>query len=269
MRRLLLSLLLVGCAHQGPVPSPRCDPDAAIAAVTSSVVVVEAPVSLQPEANQVEDWMNAAAGCLSERFPEVFDLSLIQAHRPTVRIYVRGNPKASEGLSLLETGTADGRLTSYVARIHYLPQTCFAQEARTRLGEPYDADYAFHALVHELATVGLELEFRKRGQGFDLYDAPAWFYQGYAEYMALVCSSERARTSMLAKYRQAVRRDERALADPYVGGAVRIAYLYAEQGPARMDALLSAAGRFEAAFEAAFGFRVETLENRVRAWLAR
>lgn len=269
MRSLLLSVLLIGCAHQGPIPSPRCDPDAAIGSVTSSVVVVEAPVSLAPEAEEVRAWMDASARCLAERFPEAFDPGLVAAHRPAVRVYVKSNPKASEGWTLLETGTADGRIETYAARIHYLPQACFAREAQNRLGAPYDVRFAHETLTHELATVGLELKVRQRGPGFDLYDAPAWFYQGYAEYLALVCASGSSRPATLEAYLQAVRRDDRALADPHVGGAVRIAYLYDEHGAERMNALLQSRGRFGPAFEEALGFRTTTLENKIRAWLAR
>jgi len=47
-------------------------------------------------------------------------------------------------------------------------------------------------LVHEYSTVLLDLVCRAKGSGWQFFEAPKWFVQGYEEYLGLTCADAQA-----------------------------------------------------------------------------
>ncbi len=187
-------------------------------------------------------------------------------------IYLHPKPgeAASEGFASLRTeGLADG---GYRARIDWLTPSAFRPDFRSGVGEPPGDDYFAKVLVHEYGTILLDRITRAKPKGWRFYSAPAWFVQGYEEYLGLTHSTPRNRGAVLGKY-LALQKQEAdrvrigfgiGAKDPYLDGAALLHFMHEAFGRERVQAILtSEADSFETAAGPALGV---TLEEFGRKW---
>jgi hypothetical protein len=163
----------------------------------------------------------------------------------------------------------------YRATIDWLTPSGFRPGFRNSLGEPGGEDYFAKVLVHEYATILLERITRSRAKGWRFYDAPAWFVQGYEEYLGLTHSTPHNRKVVLPKYLALVKKDPHrvrigfglGVKDPYLDGAVLLHFMHETFGKAKVQAILtSEAATFEKAAGPALGVTLEEFGRRWERW---
>lgn len=183
----------------------------------------------------------------------------------TIRVEVRLYPGPGDTVraGLVETRSqVDGERVD--AQVAMLSPSAHPEEARTKANLPMDAAYIEKTLVHEYAGLVLA-ELARQNGGRRIYDRPNWFVQGYQEYLAIRYGPERAREKVFPAYLERVDAADLvedstfAPSDPYVGGAVVVAYLHDAYGEEPMRCLVkSDEPAFRRAFEACFGGALES-----------
>ena len=185
-------------------------------------------------------------------------------------------PSSSGRSFRISAGTGLAR-TSYggtttICELHFLTPAAFSARDRccTKVGESRDVDQLRRVAAHEYSTILLERISRQRA-GWRFHSAPAWFVQGYEEYLGCILAGDRTRTITLGKYRELVARTPSRLgdgevADPYIDGAILVDFLHAEFGRERVQALMSnPAGTFDEALREELGVSQRALFTRARA----
>jgi hypothetical protein len=137
-----------------------------------------------------------------------------------------------------------------------------------------DENYIFKNLVHEYSTIVLDRMTREKPRGWTFFSAPAWFVQGYEEYLGLMLSSEHSRRVTFEKYRDFHRADRKRIgagfevASPYIDGPVLLQFLHDTYGRGAVHAiLLSEAADFWSALTQATGQDREQLHEAWLLWL--
>lgn len=248
---------------------------AAVDEETPAWIDVTAPAGFEEDAAKLRRWIGAAVKVLEAEFSDFDPKRLVEPVELEFRLYGEANEKAREGSVRLESGMADGR---YRATVHLLAPSRYGR-GRSNLGEAADDEYFLGLVVHEIAAVFLDLAARAKPRGWRFYDAPAWFVQGWEEYLAVALASEHSRTVTLPLYvdtvktqpmrvREAPSPELFAVEDVYLDGPVLLAFLHDVFGRERMhDLLRSEAPALEQALLETLEIEPEGLWKCWRAWL--
>lgn len=195
-----------------------------------------------------------------------------------VVIHAEPNEAANEFTATTRSGFENDSAASYYAEIHMLAPSAHPEGLTTSIGEPKDRAYFERLAVHELSTVPLELATRIKGDGWRLRSAPAWFVQGYEEYLGMTCAPGDAGKAALARRTAMVVADPHQVddsfgldvRDPYATGAVLIRFMHEQYGAARVRRVLSSQEpTFGRAIRASLGVDLDGFMRDWRAWLER
>ena len=136
--------------------------------------------------------------------------------------------------------------------------------------------YLQKLIIHELSTLYLEGATRAKSEGWWLFDAPSWFYQGYQEYLAIELGPDEQRDEIWNRLREhAGDCPEFEAADPtpcddYIDGALLLKFMHERWGDDTLQTLLS---RQEPTFEESLENALEIDESRLfeawKSWLER
>jgi hypothetical protein len=193
---------------------------------------VHFPKPVTKDALNVRDILSSASEAPIAGFAR-FDVgALLRDTDCSVFVHQTPTDDATIAKATTRSGVTEGR---YRAEIHLLALSSHPPEPRTSAGEPKDLEYMRKLVNHEYSSIVLDRITRtKRGGGWRFYSAPAWFVQGYEEYLGLLNSSIHNRTVLFAKYKEIVRSDPRrvslapaaSLRNSYIDGAVLLAFLH-------------------------------------------
>ncbi len=198
----------------------------------------------------------------------------------SIRVVIHAEPDelANEYTATTRSGFANDAAGSYDAEIHMLAPSAHPQGLTTSIGEPKDRAYFERLAVHELSTVPLELATRIKSEGWRLRTAPAWFVQGYEEYLGMTCAPGDAGKAALARRTAMVVNDPHQVddsfgldvRDPYATGAVLIRFMHEQYGAAGVRRVLSShEPTFGRAMRASLGVDLDGFMRDWRAWLER
>ncbi|MCA9307280.1 MAG: hypothetical protein KDA16_12150 [Phycisphaerales bacterium] len=198
----------------------------------------------------------------------------------SIRVVIHAEPDelANEYTATTRSGFADDSPASYHAEIHMLAPSAHPQGLTTSIGEPKDRAYYERLAVHELSTVPLELATRIKGDGWRLRSAPAWFVQGYEEYLGMTCAPGDAGAAALDRRTAMVVADPHQVddsfgldvRDPYATGVVVLRFMHERYGADRVRSiLLSREPTFGRAVRASLGVDLDGFMRDWRAWLER
>lgn len=194
-----------------------------------------------------------------------------------VTIHAEPNQQANTSTATIRTGTRDGNRESFFAEIHILAPSAHPEGLTTSSGEPKDDLYFRRLVVHEYSTILIDLASRGKEQGWRYRSAPAWFVQGYQEYLGLTCAGQNVRERSLAAYVGVVKADPGRVADdfglevvdPYITGAVLLHFMHETYGGDRVLALLLSPERtFGRAVRNELAIDLATFMRDWEAWIA-
>lgn len=192
------------------------------------------------------------------------------------RVIIHATPdeRASEATASLISNYDGPRCMS---ELHILAPNAHGPAARTVTDEPKDAYYFHKLIMHEYCTSLLGAISRDKPTGWRFNSSPAWFVQGYEEYLALFHSSEHSRTVTYGKYLAEVKRNPARVSmdfgvdvqDPYVDGTVLLKFMHDVWGADRVQAILkSPEPTFGKAAKTSLGVTFEEFADRWNKWLA-
>ena len=264
------------------VPAPRTTPGgvelpaADWQVLKLDTLAIHFPKQLSDEAERLREYAESSRSSLAKHFtgrdtdqlmkdPVVCDLYLVD----TV-IKVAG------------PGRSHSRTSSGVAgkpalcEIITMPTSRYPADQRccTRVGAPFDAESDRRSFVHEYAGVVLG-RMNKSNAGWDFYRGPAWFRQGFEEYLAVRYGSELSRTVTLPAYRSVVAQDPArvgffSVANDYTDGAVLLDFMHSEFGDEKVAAVLvSKEEDFGKAVEKELGVSPRQFLDRWQKWAAK
>lgn len=218
------------------------------------------------------DYLPGALERLREHFRAAELDEFVDGFKCDIHLHSQPTSLASETQATGINGTTDGTDATYYLEIHLFAPSAHSSGAVTHIGEKKDAAYFERLLVHEYVAAVLDRITRAKPRGWRFHSAPRWFYDGYEEYLALVCSNEHSRTVTLPRYRAIVREDDDqvrndfglSVKNPYLGGAMLIAFMYDTFSAEKVHALLTSEERtFGLAVTSTFGV---TLDSFYAAW---
>src|SRR5687767_8681473 len=226
----------------------------------------------EADAKKVRQLLDASITALKAEFD---GLPVAELLRVDCAIYLhpKGSGKASE-YSVSITTRQDG--DKYSAVIDLLTPSAYSPTYRSNVGEPAGDDHLAKLVLHEYSTILLERVTRTKKGGWGFYSAPKWFTDGYEEYLGLVLSTPRNRNEVLAKYLATQKANPGrvtfefgvSVADPYIDGALLLAFMHEEFGKKRVQAILtSREPRFGKAVAAALGVGLDEFQKRWADWL--
>jgi len=272
---LIMGLGIVGCKTSTGTPATTLDTEQTQSTITREHYKIHFAPAVAEDARAMDGFMAQAITNLQVYFRRV-DTAAILADIAECDIYVYEEPndRANEGTATLFTEfvRVDGR-DKIKASIHFLALSKHPPGSSTGAGEPKDANYIFKTLIHEYATIWLQLVTSRVGQ-WDLYEAPSWFVQGYQEYLGLTLAAEHSRTTTLNLYKQMVREQPSridtsfgiSVRDPYYDGTVLLAFMHEVYGQERLlDLLSTRQGGFRAGIRAVAG-SVDSFTERFETW---
>lgn len=201
-------------------------------------------------------------------------------HRINVLVIVHALPGryASETTATTRSGTRTGDITTYFAEIHMLAPSAHSPGLITTIGEPKDTAYFRRLIAHELSTIPLDLATRQKKDGWRFRSAPAWFVQGYEEYLGMTCSVDSDGLAAIDRRVQIVgdnpiRVDDAFgldVQDAYVDGAVLLHFMHEQYGAETVRRILSSSEpTFGRAARAALGVDLTRFMQDWRDWLDR
>lgn len=261
---VLLSLL--ACAAEAPAPNR---PQELKQTMDLTFLKLHFAKSNEKDAAKVAAYFKDAEQRLNKEFES--HGKLLEGVDCDVYLHEESNEYANEATCTLLTNYDEARGK---AAIHFLAPSKYDATHLTSAGEPKDEKTFYKYVVHEFSTIYLERLARVKKEGW--LRGPAWFTQGYEEYLALTCSSERARTETLAKYIAIVKADPARVdfsfgleaRDPYIDGAVLVAFLHETFGRERVQQVLcSTEATFGAALKKELGVTLESFAEKWTAWL--
>ncbi len=220
------------------------------------------------EAEQVAGYIDQAIDALAKEL-DMPPPAALSPETCVVHIHPTPNDSATTGLATMHSGTRNGRP---FADLHILAPSAHDRSKTTSVGEPFDDNFFRKLLVHELSTLFLVQATRQKPKGWRFHSAPAWFVQGYEEYLAVMLGSPHSKTVTLGLYESRLRADpDRVTAlsveDPYGDGVILLQYLHTKLGAAKMRALLaSQAPSFRLAVASELGVSLDDLYTGFRAW---
>ncbi len=232
--------VLAGCGPTRAASSNEKAPHEREVASERSEEVL-APRRLTDDGRWVERTIGAVRSKLDARFGPDVARSVDAAH---VTVYVHGSPNAlaSEGQATIITRQLDD---GYLADVHLLALSAHRPEFRTKLGNKMGRRYMHKLIVHELSTVYLERMTLAKQRGWRLFDAPAWFYQGLEEYLALEVAPPKNPDRSWDQLREHTvacvgpeAEESLPVCDPYIQGAMIIRFIVDTHGFEKIKRLL-------------------------------
>jgi predicted amidohydrolase len=230
------------------------------------------------DAEKVDGYLQAAIGRLKQEFDATDVDERLTGIDCRVFLYPEPTDRASSGTTTLLTGSRrEGNVDRYYAELHQLTPAAHrgGGDDRTSVGEVKDQNYVERVLVHEYATVLLERITRSKPRGWTFYSAPAWFTQGYEEYLGLTCSNEHSHDVTFRKYLDVVVADAQrvrndfglVVTDPYVDGAILVAFMHEHYGKRKVQAILTSdALTFGAAARSTLGVTLDEFFAHWETW---
>jgi len=245
--------------------------------IKTDYYTLSAPAGLDTDAASIRTALDHGIAALKKQFAP-FDAGELLA-RATVKVVLHAKPddKVAPGHAGIESGTTDGTAATYYATIHMLTPSAHPADQKTAANEPMGMAYCERIIVHEYSTVLLEMICRTRGRGWQFFSAPAWFVQGYEEYIGLTCGNEEAGKVTLGKHIASVKAHPQwvgcdfglDVAEPYTAGAVLLHFMHERYGGARVRAILfSTEPTFGRATRSALGVGVDQFCADWNTWLA-
>lgn len=228
--------------------------------------------SVAADGPRVERWTESAFRRLDAEFHRHRPEDLAEKLQLSLYLYPAANDQVAPGRALLQTSWEGERL---VARLHLLAPSVHPANARTAVDEPMDEVYFRRVLTHELATLYLPwLTDTGKSSGWRFFSAPAWFVQGYEEYLATQLSTTTARRRTYAEYRRRFLADPDRYRDgltverPYREGVILVGLLHEWFHRQTVQALLlHPAPTFWEAVQAVLGLDEAALARRTREWI--
>jgi hypothetical protein len=263
-RQLVLLLALVAA------PALAADPDWVV--IRTDFYRLHHAPDREPDAKKVQQLLDASIAALKTEFDglPVADLLTVDC---ALYLHPKGSGKASE-YSVSITTRQDG--DKYTAVIDLLTPSAYSPTYRSNVGEPAGDDYFAKLVMHEYSTILLERITRTKKGGWSFYSAPQWFTDGYEEYLGLMRTTPRNRNEVFAKYLATQKADPGrvtfefgiSVADPYIDGALLLAFMHDEFGRKRVQAILtSREPRFGKALAAGLGVGLDEFQKRWADWL--
>jgi hypothetical protein len=243
-----------------------------LATLVTDYFTIEYPVGYEADAENVKGFLQTAVDAMLKEFADHRPDELLRTADCKVRLYSKPNNKAGAGAVLIETGVSG---STYFAHLHLLAPSAHPPTARTKTDEPMDDSYIAKTLVHEYSTIILERLTRRKTEGWRLFSAPAWFVQGYEEHLALKNASEHSRTVTWPRYLDLLRANPNRVSmdfgidvtDPYIDGAILLAFMHDVYGSERVQAVLvSSQPTFGAAMKEALGDNLPRFAEKFEAW---
>jgi hypothetical protein len=187
-------------------------------------------------------------------------------------IFVHSTPTsdAGPGLATVRTVRSQGRVT---AEFHLLAPSRHPTNLRTNVGLPFDESYFAKLVTHEISTLFLELMTTSKGHGWNIYEAPSWFVQGYQEYLGLNLPGAKASEILNAYHAHAKEnaghvRLSLTVDDDYIDGALIVEFLHSQFGSDAVKGILVSEKRdFWAAVQDEIGLSAATLVAAYESWL--
>jgi hypothetical protein len=183
------------------------------------------------------------------------DTSTIMSTIPySITIQDKANEEVYEGQAMLSSGTRDGQLKTYYANLRILALSKYKDSGKTLTNDPHDVEFFRKLMIHEYSTVVADVLMRnKEGGGWRFFNAPAWFVEGFPEFLAFSISGEENKKRFL-KLKKMADGESKLLENPYIMGPLFIQYLIGEHGRAKfLNFIYSSKATFQEAFVAVFG----------------
>lgn len=224
------------------------------------------------DAKKVQDYLDRGIAALKKEFAGHKPDALLEGIDCNIFLHPRPTDKASEHTATLMTGVFGDK---YRAELDLLTPSAYGPGFRSHVGEAAGEDYFRKLVVHEYSTIFLERITRAKKGGWRFFSAPAWFVQGYEEYLGLTCSSPQNRAVVLPKYLQRQKGEPGrvvfgfgiGIADPYLDGPALMHFMHEEFGKERVQAILTSREPvFEVAIAKALGVSLEEFRQRWEAW---
>lgn len=223
------------------------------------------PEALRPDLDVLRRFAAQALSALSTEFQDCGGIALLSDMKLGVRVHAGDGREAC-----MDTTVANGEPH---ASLEMLAPSCQPAAARTNVNEPKNSEYVHKTIVHELSMLFLWQITRRKPTGWSFFSAPAWFTDGWEEFLALTCSSNHSRKVTLPEYRRRVKsrwtREARPALDRYLDGAIILEFVHHRFGHTPMiDLLRAKAARFDVALRNILGVDEDRLLTQWRAWLA-
>lgn len=188
-----------------------------------------------------------------------------------VNVHGKATTEVDDGRALLRTGTGE---KGYKATIDVLGPSGWDPTFRNLAGHGSGTHHFAKVLAHEYATVLLDRLTRAKPTGWTFFAAPAWFVQGYEEYLGVWATATTYRDEVIASYARRLEDQDRVrfhptftVADEYLDGAVFVHFLHEVFGGDRVRAVLDAPqAEFEAALLATLDVTWPLIETRWKEW---
>ncbi|MCB9855783.1 MAG: hypothetical protein H6818_08850 [Phycisphaerales bacterium] len=245
-----------------------------VKSIRGATWVIRYDASMESDARRVQEWMDAVHRASIAEFAEFEPGKLLETLDLTIRIHAEPNEYASAATMTVVSSFSNGR---YQATLHLLAPSRHTSSDITNVGEPKDESYFRKTLMHEYASILIDLITRSKTAGWRFHSGPSWVVQGWPEYLGLTKVGEAARRATFAKYRGLVRDDAGRISfdfgievtDPYVDGAMLIAFMHDTYGAARVHRLLVSGERsFGGALVRELDTDIERFSSKWVQWLA-
>lgn len=269
----MILVFLTLCALQ---PQPVAD-----ITIKADYYTMTAPLEIKDDVVALQKALDRGIEGIKKEFDGLDPEALLKEATVSITILTKPSDKAAPGHATIETGTRDGTIATYYANLYLLAPSAHNATDRTAANEPMDAAYCEKVLVHEYSTIILEMLRRNRPQDksprpWSFFSAPAWFVQGYEEYLGCTCGNPTAGKATLSKYIREVKSHPEwvscdfglDVAQPYLSGPVLIHFMHEKYGVAKVRSVFTSdESSFGKAIRASLGVGVDQFCSDWSAWL--
>jgi hypothetical protein len=226
----------------------------------------------ESDAKKVRGFLDRTHVLLREEFADHKPDELLKGISCDVFLHSKPVENANEHIATITTGVYDG---TYKAVIDLLMPSAYGPSFRSHIGEPFGDDYYAHLVAHEYSTIFLERVARSKPSGWRFFSAPAWFVQGYEDYLGLTQSTKANRETVLPRYDALHKGDAKRVSvgfgigvtDPYADGAVLVHFMHEKYGRKKVQSILtSREATFEVAIASALGVSLDQFWTDWQAW---
>jgi hypothetical protein len=245
--------------------------------IKTDYYTLTAPAGHDEDAAAMQKALDRGIESIKKQFAPFDASQLLQKATVTIQIHGKADDRAAPGHAQIESGTTDGTAATYYANMHILAPSAHPADGKTSVNEPMNSAYCERIIVHEYSTVLLEMICRDRGQGWTFFSAPAWFIQGYEEYLGLTCGNAEAGKVTLSKYIARVKANPKwiscdfglEISEPYTTGPVLLHFMHEKYGGERVRAILfRSAPTFGKAVREALGIGADQFCADWSTWIA-
>jgi len=202
------------------------------------------PAGLEEDGRLIDGYLKNSVTAMVQEFPDQDPENLLKKGiNCTVYVYSAENGKVSDANALTVNGEEDGK---YIATLYFLAPSKHSPGAADAIGRLKDKKYFSYLVGHEYSGIILDRITRGKSEGWTTYQAPAWFNQGYQQYLGLKYSPIADETfgAYLAKLKRRPRRVHAfsygvAVKDKDEDGAVLLMFMNEVFGPQKVQAVLT------------------------------